>query len=98
MKYGKMPLEIGVDVISVSSLAFRRLLEIADLLSLEVDVVTDNDGDVAKLERKYKDYISHHTIDIEYDTNEDLRTLEPQLLNSSREIVRHRRGTTEIHD
>jgi putative ATP-dependent endonuclease of OLD family len=98
MKYGKMPLEIGVDVISVSSLAFRRLLEIADLLSLEVDVVTYNDGDVAKLERKYKDYISHHTIDIEYDTNEDLRTLEPQLLNSSREIVRHRRGTTEIHD
>jgi len=62
MMFGKMPLEMGIDVISVSSLAFKRFLEIADILKIEVDVVTDNDGDVAKLERKYKDYLSHPSI------------------------------------
>jgi putative ATP-dependent endonuclease of OLD family len=88
MKYKKMPLEMGIDVISVSSLAFKRFLEIADLLKIEVDVVTDNDGDVAKSQRKYKDYVSHPTIDIEYDGDENFKTLEPQLLkNNDRDLV-----------
>ncbi|MGY2901831.1 ATP-dependent nuclease [Bradyrhizobium sp. URHC0002] len=88
MSFGKMPLEMGIDVISVSSLAFKRFLEIADILSIDVDVVTDNDGDVEKLERKYKDYLNHRTIDIEYDRDEDFATLEPQLLRSNgRELV-----------
>lgn len=88
MKFGKMPIEMGVDVISVSSLAFKRFLEIADILSIEVDVVTDNDGDVAKLKRKYKDYEGHKTIDIEYDGDEKYKSLEPQLLRiNGRDLV-----------
>jgi putative ATP-dependent endonuclease of the OLD family len=88
MKFGKMPLEMGVDVISVSSLAFKRFLEIADLLEIDVDVVTDNDGDVAKLKRKYADYLSHLLIDIEYDEDEEAGTLEPQLLKvNGRDLI-----------
>jgi putative ATP-dependent endonuclease of OLD family len=88
MEFGKMPLEMGIDVISVSSLAFKRFLEIADLLNIEVDVVTDNDGDVAKLEKKYAAYLSHGFIGIEYDKDETAKTLEPQLLKSnSRDII-----------
>jgi putative ATP-dependent endonuclease of the OLD family len=88
MEFGKMPLEMGVDVISVSSLAFKRFLEIAGLLSIEVDVVTDNDGDVASLEKKYESYLVHKTIAIEYDKDESAKTLEPQLLKSNgRELV-----------
>ena len=56
MKFGKMPLEMGVDVIAVSSLAFKRFLDIALVLNADVDVVTDNDGDLDKLKKKYADY------------------------------------------
>jgi predicted ATP-dependent endonuclease of OLD family len=88
MDYGKLPLEMGIDVISVNSLAFKRFLEIADLLSINVDVVADNDGDVAKLQRKYQDYFGHTSIDIEYDKDETCGTLEPQLLRSNgRDLV-----------
>ncbi|NGO62480.1 AAA family ATPase [Rhizobium daejeonense] len=79
-KHGKMPLEAGVDVISVSSLAFKRFLEIADVLKIKVDVVTDNDGSVAKLKEKYKDYLPHGHISIQFDPRESDNTLEPQLL------------------
>ena len=79
-QHGAMPLDRGVDVIAVQSLAFKRFLEIALLLELEVRVVTDNDGDVAKLRKKYKQYDGLPNISICYDEDEDYRTLEPQLL------------------
>lgn len=80
---GKMPLAAGVDVISVGSLAFKRFLEIAVLLDREVDVVTDNDGDLEKLKAKYKDFENIEKIRIRHDDDTSLRTLEPQLLNSN---------------
>ena len=84
-KHGKLPLEDGVDVISVGSLAFKRFLEIAVLLKLNVQVVTDNDGDVAALSAKYAEYLngSHSTIRILYDDDETYPTLEPQLLKTN---------------
>jgi predicted ATP-dependent endonuclease of OLD family len=42
--HGKMPLEAGVEVISVNALAFKRFLDIAKLLEIDTYVVTDNDG------------------------------------------------------
>lgn len=48
-RHGKMPLDDGVDVISVNSLAFRRFLEIAVLLDRVVAVVIDNDGKIGAL-------------------------------------------------
>ena len=85
-KYGVMPLENGVDVISVQSLAFKRFLEIGKLLKLNVQVVTDNDGNVqVKIKDKYKDYLDEkiENIKICYDEDENFPTLEPQLLKSN---------------
>ena len=82
-KHEKLPLADGVDVISVNGRAFLRFLEIARLLKLQVRAVTDNDGKVAALKKKYADYINGEdsTIRICFDDkNLDRPTLEPQLL------------------
>jgi putative ATP-dependent endonuclease of OLD family len=82
-RYGKTPLEAGVDVISVDALAFKRFLEIGILLDLEIRVVTDNDGDIASLTEKYKDYWHYSRIKICFDKDESCKTLEPQLLKAN---------------
>lgn len=79
-KHGKMPLEAGVDVITVGALAFKRFLEIATLLDLRVDVVTDNDGDLDALKKKYLGYLEKDRIKVRYDDDVNFKTLEPQLL------------------
>ncbi|HEV8605257.1 MAG TPA: hypothetical protein VGQ99_07825, partial [Tepidisphaeraceae bacterium] len=81
----KLPLEGGVDVIAVGSLAFKRFLEIAVLLGLDVRVVTDNDEDVAALEKKYAEYLTGNLAKIKicYDQDETYPTLEPQLLKAN---------------
>ena len=93
---GKLPIEDGVEIISVGT-SFLRFLEIAERLSIPVKVVTDNDGSVASLEKKYKKYIGKNkksNIEICYDSNEytgsltigkakkpfNYNTLEPLLL------------------
>jgi putative ATP-dependent endonuclease of OLD family len=84
-KYEKLPIEDGVDVISVGSLAFKRFLEIASLLSIDTRVVTDNDRDVAALKSKYSEYLNgkYPTIRVFFDDNELYPTLEPQLLKAN---------------
>lgn len=71
-QYGKLPIDDGVDVISVGNLSFLRFLEIAESLSLQVTVVTDNDGDIDALKRKYASYWKSDRIKICYD--HDIRT------------------------
>jgi hypothetical protein len=78
-----MPLEAGVDVISVNSLAFKRFLEIAVLLDRTVAVVTDNDGKIAALQSKYADYEGKPKVAILFDPDENYPTLEPQLLKAN---------------
>lgn len=53
---GKLPIENGIDVISVGT-AFLRFLQIAEKLNKHVAVVTDNDGDIVAVQKKYSDYI-----------------------------------------
>jgi putative ATP-dependent endonuclease of OLD family len=81
-KHGKLPLEGGVDVISVRGLSFKRFLEIGKLLDLDVTVVTDNDGCVAKLKDKYVAYLDGKApaVRICFSNDEACKTLEPQLL------------------
>ena len=96
---GKLPIEDGVEIISVGT-SFLRFLEIAERLSIPVKVVTDNDGSVASLEKKYKKYIGKNkksNIEICYDSNEytgtltigkakkpfNYNTLEPLLLKAN---------------
>jgi putative ATP-dependent endonuclease of OLD family len=76
---GKSPLEMGVDVISVKSLSFKRFLDIAKALKISARVVTDNDGSVEKLKKRYEGYIEY----ICYDEDECCKTLEPQLLKAN---------------
>ncbi|EAF3115003.1 ATP-dependent endonuclease, partial [Listeria monocytogenes] len=53
---GRLPVEDEVEIISVGT-SFLRFLEIARNLKISVKVVTDNDGDIIALEKKYEDYI-----------------------------------------
>ena len=50
---GRLPIQDGIDVISVGT-AFLRFLELASALKIPVAVVTDNDGDTAAVEKKYR--------------------------------------------
>lgn len=59
-KYDKLPVEDEIDVISVGT-TFLRFLEIAEKLKKETIVVTDNDGDIDALERKYENYIGSNS-------------------------------------
>lgn len=79
-RHGVLPLEDGVDVISVNSLAFKRFLDIAIAMKKEADVVTDNDGDVSRVKAKYAGYDNFGFVKLQYDDNESYPTLEPQLL------------------
>jgi len=53
---GRLPIEDGVDVITVGT-AFLRFLEIASKIYKPVNVVTDNDGDVESVRNKYSEYL-----------------------------------------
>lgn len=67
---GKLPIEDGVDVITVNGLTFKRYLEIADILKRKVAIVTDNDGDIPALQNKYAQYLGDNLQDhimISYD-------------------------------
>lgn len=93
-KNGKLPIEDGVDVISVGT-SFLRFLEIAEKINKPIAVVTDNDGDIEALKRKYANYLETNkkpNIDIFFDTvidpkgtleNFNYNTLEPKLLKAN---------------
>lgn len=73
----KLPIEKGIDVISVGT-AFLRFLEVAEKLNKPVAVVTDNDGDIMALENKYENFIGGKVkpnINICYDATIDSGTL-----------------------
>ncbi len=94
---GKLPIEARIEVISVG-VSFLRFLEIADKLKKTVFVVTDNDGDVTALKKKYELYLGENekgNIKICYDEVVDegelkigkkdfnYNTLEPKLLKAN---------------
>ena len=74
---GKLPIEDEIEVMSVGT-SFLRFLEIAERLNISVKVVTDNDGDIPALEKKYNRYIRKNkieNIEICYDDNQYEGTL-----------------------
>lgn len=95
---GKLPIEDGIDVISVG-ISFLRFLELAEKLEKSVAVVTDNDGDIVALNKKYQNYLGTNkkaNIDICFDPVVDsgslvlstkkpfnYNTLEPKLLKAN---------------
>lgn len=91
---GKLPIEDGIEVISVGT-SFLRFLEIAVQLEKKVSVVTDNDGDTDAVRTKYFEYLEPNAktyikicVDWEVDIGElktgktdyNYNTLEPKLL------------------
>ena len=95
--YGKLPIEDEIDVISVG-VAFKRFLEIAEKINKEVVVVTDNDGDIDAVNKKYENYLGVNkkpNIKICFDGTVDTgdlmignkpynyNTLEPKILKSN---------------
>ena len=96
---GKLPIEDGVEVISVGT-SFLRFLEIGRKLNIPVKIVVDNDGDIAALQEKYSEYIGTNVssnIEVCFDLKEysgelkigknntpyNYNTLEPLLLESN---------------
>lgn len=91
---GRLPIQDGIDVISVGT-AFLRFLELADKLKIPVAVVTDNDGDATAVDRKYSDYKGLEAVKLCYDPDVDTgpltvkgkpynyNTLEPKLLKAN---------------
>ncbi len=94
---GRLPIQDGIDVISVGT-SFLRFLELASILNKKVSVVTDNDGDPNALKIKYSDYLENNkqpNINICYDEtvdtgtlkigekNYNYNTLEPKLLKAN---------------
>jgi putative ATP-dependent endonuclease of OLD family len=79
-KYDKMPLDAGVEVITVRALASKRFLDIAKLLDIDICVVTDNDGNAAAVKTKFAAYETARNIRIYYSEDESLRTLENHMV------------------
>jgi predicted ATP-dependent endonuclease of OLD family len=79
-KHGTLPLEAGIEVISVYSLAFKRFLEIARALTLDTRVVTDNDERPDAVKEKYKEFENDRNIRICFSTDKSLFTLEAHLV------------------
>ena len=109
-KYGKLPIEDNIDVISARNLSFLRYLEIAKQLMIPVCVVTDNDGDTDALERKYAAYKKHEYIKICYDHTIDVEpaeingkqyncnTLEPKILKANSRDILNSIFSTDLQD
>lgn len=84
-KYNVLPIEYGIDVISVRGLSFKRFLEISKKIKKKIAVVTDNDGNYnKKISEKYKEY-NFPWIKICASDNNNLKTLEPHFVNANKE-------------
>ncbi|MEI8122206.1 MAG: TOPRIM nucleotidyl transferase/hydrolase domain-containing protein [bacterium] len=80
---GRLPIEDGIDVISVG-LTFDRFLKIAKLMKQPVAIVRDNDGDYEnKVRQRYKEYDGIQHIQVFADKRDDLQTLEPQFVDAN---------------
>ncbi|HEY9269229.1 MAG TPA: AAA family ATPase [Methylotenera sp.] len=81
---GRLPIEDGIDVISVK-LTFKRFLEIAIRINQRVAVITDNDYDYANnITKKYQEYVANEYISIFSDNRNELNTLEPQFVDANK--------------
>jgi putative ATP-dependent endonuclease of OLD family len=77
----KLPQDDGIDIITVNSLAFKRYCDIAAVIKKPITIVTDNDGSLENIRKKYKGYIENKELfTFLYETDEALPTIEPSVL------------------
>ncbi|GAA6152822.1 ATP-dependent nuclease [Pseudoteredinibacter isoporae] len=92
---GRLPIEDGIEVISVGT-SFLRFLEISEKIKIPTIVITDNDGDVEALRKKYKCYLGNDKKDnievfyqdavVDYSGSLESynnNTLEPEMLRAN---------------
>ncbi len=78
--------ELGIDVISVDGKCFKRYLEIAKVLRMQVAVITDNDGNYEEnITAGYQGYMNdeYDTIKVFADENNEHRTFEIAVYNDN---------------
>ena len=54
--YSKLPIESGIDVMSVGGVAFKRYCELAKLINKAIIIAIDNDGNANRLVNEYIEY------------------------------------------
>lgn len=77
--YGKQPIEDGIDIVTVDSLAFQRYCELAALVNKHLTIVTDNDRNADAVKKRYERFGNLVTLCVEQDNA--LNTLEPSVLS-----------------
>jgi hypothetical protein len=94
-KHSKLPLEDGVEVLSVG-LSFRRFVELAIKLGCPVAIVRDNDGkDADKLRESYELPGHESVLTVFIDADVTLKTLEPHVVAAAgRDTLNEVLGTT----
>lgn len=86
--YGKDPLDMGVDVMSISGTSFRRGFELAALLDKRMVALRDNDGKVPDdIRSRLSGYLSAGRRELYIGESEGGKTLEPQLIYSNGESL-----------
>lgn len=85
-KHSVLPIENGIDVISVGALAFKRYCDLAITVGKPISILTDNDGNIEEcITKKYCDYLKKtpEVVHVFYEKNESLPTLEPSVLSAN---------------
>ncbi|WP_214853598.1 ATP-dependent endonuclease [Exiguobacterium sp. s166] len=83
--YDKLPLENGVDIFCIDGLSFKRFIEISANLQKEITIITDNDGDIEQnINNKYEEYLSNNLVKLCYSLDENLKTLEPNIIDANK--------------
>ena len=93
-------MELGIDVISLRGLSFRRCLELCAALNKTVAAVRDNDGsDPDELIQPLKQWLENGIRELFIGAKDHGKTLEPQLLHYNGETaLREVLGITERAD
>ena len=78
-RYRKLPIQDGIDIISVSGLSFKRYLTLVKGMNKQIAIITDNDG---KSQKKHEWYDNDQTETIRFFISDDdnAKTLEPQII------------------
>ena len=94
---GRLPLQDGVDVMSMDGLSAKRFLDIAVPLEKPIVVVNDNDGDQAAARARYAAYKSTAS-SASASARASPETLEPQLLAANDRATLNQSARQELQD
>lgn len=86
--FGKSPMDLGIDVLSVRGLSFGRCLELCAALDKNVAAIRDNDGTApAELRAPLQKWLAQGRRDVFIGALDTGKTLEPQLVACNTEAT-----------